>query len=68
MTEEENAAYGDDEHAATAVENHRVAFRARATCCLLTLGANHVHCVIRDLKNDFGDDLLRQHYEKHHKN
>ena len=29
--------------------------------------ANHVHCVIRDLKNDFGDDLLRQHYEKHHK-
>lgn len=31
-------------------------------------GANHVHCVIRDLKNDFGDDLLRQHYEKHHKN
>ena len=30
-------------------------------------GANHVHCVIRDLKNDFGDDLLRQHHEKHHK-
>ena len=29
--------------------------------------ANHVHCVIRDLKNDFGDDLLRQHYENHHK-
>ena len=30
-------------------------------------GANHVHCVSRDLKNDFGDDLLRQHYEQHHK-
>ena len=29
--------------------------------------ANHVHCVSRDLKNDFGDDLLRQHYEQHHK-
>ena len=31
-------------------------------------GANHVHCVIRDLKNDFGDDLLRQHLENHHNN
>ena len=30
-------------------------------------GANHVHCVSRDLKHDFGDDLLRQHYEQHHK-
>ena len=29
--------------------------------------ANHVHCVSRDLKHDFGDDLLRQHYEQHHK-
>ena len=31
-------------------------------------GANHVHCVVRDLKRDFGEDLLRQHYEQHHKN
>jgi len=30
-------------------------------------GANHVHCVVRDLKHDFGEDLLRQHYEQHHK-
>jgi hypothetical protein len=30
-------------------------------------GANHVHCVVRDLKRDFGADLLRQHYEQHHK-
>ena len=29
-------------------------------------GANHVHCVSRDLKNDFGDDRRRQHYEQHH--
>jgi len=28
--------------------------------------ANHVHTVWRDLQNDFGDDLLRQHYEKVH--
>jgi len=27
-------------------------------------GANHVHAVWRDFKNDFGLDLLRQHYEK----
>ena len=26
-------------------------------------GANHVHSVLRDPQNDFGDDLLRQHYE-----
>lgn len=26
--------------------------------------ANHVHTVWRDLENDFGDDLLRQHYEE----
>jgi hypothetical protein len=25
--------------------------------------ANHVHTVVRDLTNDFGDDILRQHYE-----
>jgi hypothetical protein len=27
--------------------------------------ANHIHTVIRDLKNDFGDELL-QHYKKEH--
>ncbi len=26
--------------------------------------ANHVHAVWRDLKNDFGEDLLRKHYEQ----
>ena len=26
--------------------------------------ANHIHAVWRDLENDFGDDLLRQHYEQ----
>jgi hypothetical protein len=26
--------------------------------------ANHVHTVVRDLTNDFGEDLLRMHYEK----
>ena len=29
--------------------------------------ANHVHFVVRDLKNDFGEDLLQKHYEQHHK-
>ena len=31
-------------------------------------GANHVHSVWRDLQDDFGDDLLRRHYEEadHH--
>lgn len=28
--------------------------------------ANHVHTVWRDLKNDFGGDLLKEHYEKEH--
>jgi hypothetical protein len=28
--------------------------------------ANHVHAVWRDLKNDFGDDILRQHYDEAH--
>ena len=28
--------------------------------------ANHVHSVVRDLTNDFGEDLLKQHYEKAH--
>ena len=26
--------------------------------------ANHIHTVWRDLENDFGEDLLRQHYEE----
>lgn len=26
--------------------------------------ANHIHAVWRDLKNDFGDDLLKRHYEQ----
>src|ERR1041385_3994787 len=26
--------------------------------------ANHIHSVWRDLQNDFGDDLLRRHYEQ----
>ncbi|HEY8483070.1 MAG TPA: DUF3500 domain-containing protein [Longimicrobiales bacterium] len=28
--------------------------------------ANHIHTVWRDLENDFGGDLLRQHYARHH--
>jgi hypothetical protein len=28
-------------------------------------GANHIHTVWRDLENDFGADLLRQHYLDH---
>ncbi|MGC6425414.1 MAG: DUF3500 domain-containing protein [Akkermansiaceae bacterium] len=28
--------------------------------------ANHAHLVWRDLKNDFGRDVLKQHYEKGH--
>ena len=28
--------------------------------------ANHIHTVVRDLTNDFGDDLLREHYERKH--
>ena len=27
---------------------------------------NHVHTVVRDLTNDFGEDLLRLHYQKMH--
>ena len=26
--------------------------------------ANHIHSVWRDSENDFGDDLLRRHYEQ----
>lgn len=29
--------------------------------------ANHVHSVVRDLTNDFGEDILREHYEKEHR-
>ncbi|MDA0659344.1 MAG: DUF3500 domain-containing protein [Planctomycetota bacterium] len=28
--------------------------------------ANHVHCVWRDMQNDFGDDVLRKHYAESH--
>lgn len=28
---------------------------------------NHIHSVVRDLENDFGEDLLRLHYEKQHR-
>lgn len=27
---------------------------------------NHAHCVWRDFKNDFGEDILRRHYEEQH--
>ncbi len=30
-------------------------------------GGNHIHSVVRDLTNDFGEDLLRAHYEKGHR-
>lgn len=29
--------------------------------------ANHVHTVWRDLRNDWGEDLIRDHYEKSHR-
>lgn len=28
--------------------------------------ANHVHAVVRDLTNDFAEDILREHYQKEH--
>lgn len=28
--------------------------------------ANHVHTVVRDLTNDYGEDVLKDHYEKEH--
>ena len=28
--------------------------------------ANHVHCVYRDFAEDFGEDLLKKHYEEAH--
>lgn len=30
--------------------------------------ANHVHTAVRDLTNDFGRDLLKEHYNESHKN
>ena len=30
--------------------------------------ANHIHCVWRDFENDFGEDLLKKHYDKAHAN
>jgi hypothetical protein len=27
---------------------------------------NHIHAVWRDFENDFGEDVLRKHYEQHH--
>ena len=30
-------------------------------------GGNHIHSVVRDLTNDFGEDMLRAHYAKSHK-
>ena len=30
--------------------------------------ANHIHTIIRDLKNDWGEDVLKQHYESAHQN
>jgi hypothetical protein len=29
-------------------------------------GANHIHSVWRELGDDFGEDLLKQHYESSH--
>jgi hypothetical protein len=29
--------------------------------------ANHVHTTVRDLTNDFAEDILREHYEHDHK-
>jgi hypothetical protein len=29
-------------------------------------GGNHIHSVVRDLNNDFGEDLLQAHYAKGH--
>ena len=30
-------------------------------------GANHVHAVWRDFNGDFGNDVLGEHFAKHHK-
>lgn len=29
--------------------------------------ANHVHTVVRDLTNDFAEDILKEHYQKEHR-
>jgi hypothetical protein len=29
--------------------------------------ANHIHTTVRDLTNDFAEDILREHYEREHK-
>jgi len=29
--------------------------------------ANHAHAVVRDLSNDYGADILKEHYKKHHR-
>jgi len=29
-------------------------------------GGNHIHSVVRDLNNDFGEDMLGAHYKKSH--
>ncbi|HNV28737.1 MAG TPA: DUF3500 domain-containing protein, partial [Cyclobacteriaceae bacterium] len=29
--------------------------------------ANHVHTMVRDLNDDFAEDILREHYAKEHK-
>ena len=29
--------------------------------------ANHIHTVWRDLQNDFGEDILKKHYDADHK-
>lgn len=28
--------------------------------------ANHVHSIVRDPSNDYGEDWLGRHYEEHH--
>ena len=30
-------------------------------------GGNHIHSVVRDLTNDFGEDMLKAHYAKSHR-
>ena len=28
--------------------------------------ANHIHSVVRDLTNDYGEDILKEHYQHDH--
>ena len=30
-------------------------------------GANHIHSVWRDTRNDFGEDIIGDHYRLHHR-